>query len=164
MATPEDFARSCKDASRQLRRLPKEVRAQLRTRVRAEVAEPIAQDVRAGGTSLYARRVAPTTKVRAQADPTIVVGGARRVASGGAKGRELVYGAMFGGGNRVKAVPAQSGRRGYRRRTTRQFAGRRDPFVFRIVDRNLDRYLQRWAGIVDDVVGSTLAQLDYRKR
>ena len=164
MPTPDEFAAACRDTSRALRRLPKDVKGELRSRVRAEVAEPIAADVRSGGSSVYARRLGPTTRVRAQADPTIVVGGAARVASGGAKGRDLVYGTNFGGGSRVTPVPARAGRRGYRRRTTRQFAGRTDPFVFRTVGRNLDRYLVLWASIVDDVVGQHLAGLDYRER
>ncbi|MBD3782445.1 MAG: hypothetical protein IE926_05725 [Micrococcales bacterium] len=147
-----EFVTACREASRQLRRLPVEVRRELRTRVRAEVADPIAQDVRGAGRSVYARRVAPTARVRSAADPTIVVGGSRRVASGGATGRNLVFGAHFGGGRRTTAVPATSRHRGYRRRSTRQFAGQRDPFVFGTVNRNLDRYLERWAGIIDDVV------------
>lgn len=141
-----------------MRRLPIDVRRELRTRVKSEVAGPIAQDVRSAGSTSYGRRVAGTTRVRAQADPTIVVGGAKRIVSGGAKGRDLVFGTHFGGGSRVTAVPARSGRRGYQRRSTRQFAGRRDPFVFGTVARNLDRYLDLWAGIVDDVVGKVIGR------
>lgn len=152
MPTPREFAAECREASRNLRRLPVEVRRELRRRVKDEVAQPIAADIRAAGHSVYARRVAATTRVRAAADPTIVAGGAKRVASGGARGRDLVFGTHFGGGSRVTAIPARPGRRGYRRHTTRQFAGRHDPFVFGTVGRNLDRYLELWAGIIDDVV------------
>lgn len=135
-----------------MRRLPADVKRELRTRSKAEVAEPIAQDVRAAGTTIYARRVAGTTRVRSQADPTIVVGGSRRVASGGARGRQLVFGVNFGGGGRVKAIPSRPGRSGHRRVTTNQFKGRQDPFVFSTVFRNIDRYLGLWADIVTETI------------
>lgn len=126
--------------------------------MKTDVAELIAGDVRQAGSTVYARRTAATTRVRAQADPTIVVGGAKRVASGGARGRDLVFGTNFGGGGRLTAVPRQNGHRGYRRFSTNQFRGRRDPFVFATVGRNLDRYLDRFADVVDDIVQKVMTR------
>lgn len=149
------FARECRQASRDLRRLPAEIRKALGRRVRDEVAEPLAGSIRTAGSGVYARRVAPTTRVRAGTDPTLVVGGAKRVASGGARGRDLVFGTNFGGGRRVTAVPARSGRRGHRRHTTKQFT-RREPFVFGTIARELGRTFDRWVGIVDDAVDQVM--------
>lgn len=152
MATAEDFARECKDQARAVRRLPSEVRSALRSRVKAEVAEPMAADIRTSARTVYGQRVAGTAKVRAAADPTIVVGGAKRVASGGARARDLVFGIHFTAGRRVTIVPARTGRKGYRRPSTRQFVGRRDPFVFRTVAAQFDTYLDRWADIITETV------------
>lgn len=156
--TPDEFAATCRDASRDVRRLPAEVRRALGRRVRDEVAAPLATDIRGAGTTTYGRLVAPTAKVRASGDPTVVVGGARRVASGGAKGRDLVHGIHFPAGNRVTAVPARAGRAGYRRRTTRQFDRPKDPFVFRTIAARLDATFDRWASIVTDTVGEVIGR------
>ena len=156
MPSREEFAAECREVSRDMRRLPAEVKAALRARSKAEVAEPMAADIRTGGRSVYARRVAPMAKVRSNADPTIVVGGARRVASGGASTRDLVFGAVFGGQNRVSAVPARAGRKAHRRHSTRQFAGERDPFMYRTVFANVDRYLERWGDIIETEVRKVL--------
>ena len=150
--TPEEFARECGEVSRRLRRLPVTLRAALRSRVRSEVAEPMAADIRAAGSTVYGRRVAPTTRVRAGADPTIVTGSARRVVSGGGTARDLVFGIHFPAGNRITAIPAQNGVRGHRRRTTRQFSRTADPFVPVTVDRNVETYLETWADIVTETV------------
>ena len=139
-----------------MRRLPAEVKRTLRARTKEEVADPMATDIRAAGRGVYSRRVAPTAKVRSNADPTIVVGGARKVASGGAKGRDLVFGAHFGGGSRVTAIPTRPGRAGHRRHTTRQFAGTKDPFVFYTVGRNAARYLELWADVITDTIRKEL--------
>lgn len=162
--TPEEFAAECRETSRKLRRLPATVRVYLRRHVKERVAQPAADDIRKAGRTVYARRVAPTARARAGADPTVVVGGARRVASGGARARDLVFGANFGGGGRVRAIPARPGRAGYRRVTTNQFAGRRDPFVFATVGRNLDRYLEAWAGIVDEAVAEEAFTAEYERQ
>jgi hypothetical protein len=151
--TPEEFASACRDTSRQLRKLPADVRRALAARVKGEVAEPLAGAVRSAGSGTYARRVAATTKVRASADPKIVVGGQRRITSGGATGRQLVFGTEFGGGNRVGVVRSTARRRGHRRRVTRQFVAQRSPFVFRTVAREAGPAFDRWAGIVDDELG-----------
>lgn len=152
MPGPEEFAAECREVSRSMRRLPAEVKRALRARSRAEVAEPMAADIRTGGRSVYARTVAPTARVRSNADPTIVLGGARRIASGGASGRDLVFGAVFGGGRKVGTVKATGRTKAHRRRTTRQFASGRDPFVYRTVFSNVEEYLDRWATIITDEV------------
>lgn len=112
----------------------------------------MAGDIRTGASTVWGHRVAATTKVRAAADPTIAVGSAKRVASGGAKGRDLVFGLHFPAGRRVTIVPARAGRKGYRRRSTQQFAGKRDPFVFRTIGRRVDSYLDRWADIITETI------------
>lgn len=155
MATPTEFAAACRQTSRAARRLPAEVRRDLKARVRDRVAEPIAADVRAGGSTTYTRLVAGTTRVRADADPTVVLGGARRLVSGGARGRDLVFGAQFGGGKAVVSVPSRPGQRAHRRRSTMQFGGR-DPFVFATLRRNIDRYLGLWADVVVETVGRVI--------
>lgn len=159
--TPDDFAAACRDNARAMRRLPAELKRELRGRVRDDVATVVADDIRAAGSGVYARRVAPTAKVRAGAEPTVVVGGGKRVASGGARGRDLVFGVNFGGkGDKVKAVPRAATRQGrgagYRRHSTRQFMGRREPIVFGTIGRNLDRYLDRWADVVTDLIDRSL--------
>jgi hypothetical protein len=98
--TPEEFASACRDTSRQLRKLPADVRRALAARVKGEVAEPLAGAVRSAGSGTYARRVAATTKVRASADPKIVVGGQRRITSGGATGRQVTAAASPGSSSR----------------------------------------------------------------
>ena len=115
----------------------------------------MAADIRTAGRSVYARRVAPLAKVRSNADPTIVVGGVKRVASGGAKGRDLVFGAVFGGGSRTSVVRGTSRAKGHTRHTTRQFRTR-DPFMYRSAFANVDRYLESWADIVEDEIRKRL--------
>lgn len=152
--TPEEFAQECRASSRQLRRLPAEVRKALAGRVRDEVARPLADDITAAARtgSIYAQRLSGSVKVRASGDPTITVGGARRIVSGGGKARDLVWGTNFGGGKRTTAVPSKGGRRGYRRRSTEQFR-RREPFVFGTVGRRLEATFERWADIVIETIG-----------
>lgn len=150
--TPEQFGRECAAASKQLRRIPAELRKALGQRTRDEVASPLADRVKAAPAGVYGRAVAGTVRVRSKADPTLVVGGQRRVASGGATGRQLVYGSQFGGGSRVTAVAGRAGRKGYSRRSTRQFARHAEPFVARTVIQSVGWAFDRWASIVDDVL------------
>lgn len=156
MATGSDFAAACKDASRQMRRLPAELRRTLATEVRDEVAEPMAADIRSAWHGPYAAALSGATKARVQTDPQVVVGGARRVVSGGASARDLVFGTEFGGGRRVKAIPARAGRRGHRRRTTQQFPAGGQHAVYGTIGRNLTRYLESWADAVDKIVGKVM--------
>lgn len=152
MATAEEFARECRETSRQLRRLPADLRRALAQRSKTEVADPLAQRISAAASGPYGRALSGAVKTRAQADPQIVIGGARKVVSGGASARQLVYGVEFGGGSRVKAIPATARRRGHRRHTTRQFVGKHRPFVFPTIGRHIPAALEAFAGIVDDVL------------
>lgn len=152
MADLDGFARECKVASRQLRRLPKDLRRELGSAVKIEVAEPLADRIGAAWRGPHARALQVQTKARAAADPQVVVGGTRRVVSGGASARQLVYGNEFGGGKRVTAIPSTARRRGHRRRTTRQFA-RPHPAVFPTISRSGQWVLDQFAKIVDEVLG-----------
>lgn len=141
------FAAECDAASKSLRRLPKDVRRALASDVKSEVAAPLADKIGAASRGPYGRVLAAATKARASADPQIVVGGARRVVSGGASARQLVYGTEFGGGGRTTAVPAGRGHKAYRRRSTNQFR-RAYPFVFPTIGREGEWVLDRFADIV----------------
>lgn len=123
MADLQAFERSCRDTSRQLRRLPADLRRGLASDVQPLVAVPLAAKIADTFTGPWAPALATATKARKVADPTIIVGGARRVVTGGASARDLVYGAQWGGGKRIGTVTRRT-RRGstsYRARTTAQF-------------------------------------------
>lgn len=152
MATGSEFATACKTAARQMRRLPAELRRALANEVRDAVAEPLAADIRGAWRGPYAPVLAAGTKARVQTDPQVIIGGSRRVVRGGASVRDLVYGEEWGGGRRVKAIPARPGRRGHRRRTTRQFAGQGQHAVYGTVARTMERSLERWADVVERIV------------
>lgn len=156
MATGSDFAAACKDASRKMRRLPAELRRALANEVRDSVAEPLAADIRGAWSGPHARVLSAATKARVQTDPQVVVGGARRALSGGASARDVVFGDEFGGGRRVKAIPARPGRRGHRRRTTQQFPGQGQHAVYGTIARGLEKYLDRWADAVERIVGKEM--------
>jgi hypothetical protein len=96
--------------------------------------------------------LAAGVKARAGADPTIVVGGLRPKLSGGAGPRQVIFGAEFGGGKRLSAVPAGRGRRGYRRYTTAQFRAHQTPFVFPTIADNIPWALDTWADLTLDVL------------
>jgi len=156
VATGSDFAAACKQASRQMRRLPAELRRALAGEVRDQVAEPLAADIRGAWAGPYAHALAAATKARVQTDPQIVVGGTRRVVSGGASARALVYGTEWGGGRRVKAIPRTPQRKGHRRRTTQQFPRQGQHAVYGTIHRTLDRTLDRWADVVADIIDKAL--------
>ena len=114
------------------------------------------------------------TKARAGADPTIVVGGAKRVVSGGASPRQLVYGVewganantmrtvnrrkMFGSDGlgrvttRERAEAASHGQTIFKRHATRQFLGKKSPAVFPTIKKSGGWIMDRYADIVDDVL------------
>lgn len=156
MATGSEFSKACKEASRGMRRLPKELRRTLANRVRDEVAEPLAADIRAAWSGGYAPKLATATKARVQADPQIIVGGSRKVFSGGASVRDVVFGAEWGGGKRVAVIPRRDGRRGHTRRSTRQFAATGQHAVYGTIGRTLEQTFDRWASVVDDVIDQEL--------
>lgn len=152
MATGTDFATACKTAARQMRRLPAELRRALANEVRDSVAEPLASDIRYAWSGPYRYPLSQGTKARVQTDPQVVVGGSRRVVSGGASVRDLVYGTEWGGGHRVKVIPQTAKRRGHRRRTTRQFPSQGQHAVYGTIHRTMDRILDRFADAVEKVV------------
>jgi hypothetical protein len=150
--TPEEFAQECRDASRALRRVPSALRRELSAGMREEIADPLAARIRSAGRGVYSSRVAPTAKGRASADPKVVVGGARRVASGGATARDLVFGAEFGGGSRITPVRASNRNRSHARRTTRQFLRNRSPFVYPTVGASVGWSLDAFANVVTRIL------------
>lgn len=156
MATGSEFAAACKTASRQMRRLPAELRRALGNEVKTRVADPLAADIRGAWSGPYAAVLSAATKTRVGTDPQIIVGGSRRVVSGGASGRNLVFGAEWGGGRRVTAIPSKPGRRGHRRRTTRQFPTSGQHAVFGTIHRTLDKTFDRWVDVVDDLIGKAM--------
>lgn len=157
----EDFEQACKDAARGLRRLPAEVRKAIATRATDEVARPVAQAMAARFTGPWAVVLAAGTKARKQADPTIVVGGARRVVSGGASVRQLVYGNEWGGGARRTRVSRRTRGGGrstsYTARTTQQFR-QPHPAVIPTIRDESGTMLTAWADIVNDVIDSTIPE------
>lgn len=163
----EGFEQQCRQAARQLRRLPAELRRDLAAEVRDEVAEPLAGAIRSEWHGPHAAVLREATKARVQVDPMVVVGGARKVVSGGASVRDLVYGNEFGGGKRValvnrprsaggrrrgrvtQAERATAGRKIYRRRTTQQFPREGQHAVFGTIEGTLDAIFGRWVEVIE---------------
>lgn len=147
MATPEEFSAECRLASKNLRRVPRELRRALSSEVKNQVAVPLASRVGSAARGPWSRVLQAGTKARAGADPTIVVGGLRPKLSGGAGPRQVVFGAEFGGGKRLTAVPRTARHRGYRRYSTNQFRANKTPFVFPTIAKNLPWVLDQFADI-----------------
>jgi hypothetical protein len=154
MATPDDFAAACRSASRGLRQVPSDLRRELSTVTKDQVAVPLAGRIAKAATGPHAAILAAGTKARAGADPTIVVGGMRPKLSGGAGPRDVVFGDEFGGGKRLGAVPRGKRSRAHRRHTTNQFRGAAKPFVFPTIGANIPWVLDTFA----DVTLSTLTK------
>ena len=154
----EAFQRSCRDTARQLRRIPADLRKELAAEVQPRVAEPLAGKIAQAFGGPWAGALSTATKARKLADPTIVIGGGRRLVSGGATGLQLVYGATFGGGSRVSTVTraTSSGSTTYKVHTTRQFQGKGRDDVFDTIRANGAWVLTQFASIVDDVLGKAL--------
>lgn len=164
----DSFEQQCRQTARQLRRLPAELRRDLANDVRDAVAEPLAAQIRSDWSGPWAGVLAAATKARVQVDPMVVVGGSRKVVSGGASVRDLVFGTEFGGGKRVGLVnrprPAAgrrrrgrvttaessaAGRRIHRRRTTQQFPSEGQHAVFGTIESTLDAIFGRWVDVID---------------
>ena len=152
MATPAEFAAQCRTTSRLIRRLPADLRRELGRRVKPDVADPLAQSVRSDWVGPHRAVLAAATKTRVAGDPQLVVGGSRRVLSGGGSPRSVVFGDEFGGGSRVSTVAGTGRRRSHRRRTTRQFRRAGYGTLFGTVRDQLEVTFERWADIVDDVL------------
>lgn len=173
----DDFARDCRAMAAAVKKLPSDVRAELGREVKTRVAEPLAQKIAEQAHGPYGRALAASVKVRVSADPTIVVGGTRPVVSGGATGRDLVFGTEFGGGNRVSVVNRERhadgrkrvgrigrgeqerqrarGRSVYKRHTTKQFRNP-NPFVYPTVEANVEWALDEFAAIVMGKIANIL--------
>ena len=147
MSDIKDFAEECDFVAKQLRRLPSDVRRALASEVKTAVALPLAGKIGSAARGPYGAALSGSVKARAAADPTIVIGGSRKVVSGGANARQLIYGTEFGGGKRITRVPTTPKRAGYRRRSTNQFVPAY-PFVFPTVGKNMDWVLDTYADIV----------------
>ena len=180
VADLDDFEASLRDAAMGLRRIPKELRKELSVRDKPEIAVPLAAKIASGWSGPWGPALAGATKARAGADPTIVVGGAKAVVSGGASARQLVYGVEWGANaNTVRTVNRQKGRgnsgRGrvtareraaaaakgqiiFKRHSTRQFVGKRAPSVFPTIRSNGGWIMDKFATIVDDVLSPVMAR------
>lgn len=153
-----DFAAECKAAARDLLRVPSELRKRLGREVQQDVAEPLAGEIRAALDGPYRGVLVDAVKTRIQGDPMIVVGGARRVLSGGASVRDVVFGDEFGGGSRLGTVRSTSKRKGHTRRTTRQFAGKARHNIIGTIEANAARTFDRWADTVARIINETVGR------
>lgn len=100
--------------NRELRRMGKEWDQELRD-ASGEIAERLVGRVRSSlASSPYAQdsRLAPYLKARRGNRPKVAFGAARKVASGGARASDLVYGVEFGAGSWRFPKPHR-GREGY---------------------------------------------------
>jgi hypothetical protein len=152
----DDFAKQARDAARDLRRLPAELRKRLGREVREDVADPLAQDIRAAFTGPYRAVLVSGVKTRIQGDPMVVVGGARRVLSGGASVRDVVFGDEFGGGERTSVVRSTPTRRGHTRHTTRQFKGKARGNIIGTIRATADQTFDRWVATVDRIINESV--------
>lgn len=149
------FVRETRGAARALRALPAALDETLRRDLTSTVAEPLAARVRRDYTGPWAQTLAAATAVTTTAgSPTITVGGSTRRVSGGATGRQLVYGAQYGSRGRTATVRRRT-RRGtttYRARTGRQFTGKATPTIDRTLRQAGPWVLDRVASLVDAVL------------
>lgn len=147
MGDLDEFAAECRHAARGLRRLPKDLRRDVAREVKDRIAEPLAGHVGRAFVGPYARVLQAATKARAQADPQIVVGGARPRLRNGATPRDLVFGNEYGGGRKVAVIPRGNGHKGYRRLSTMQFVPAR-PSIMETVADHTPEALDEFADIV----------------
>lgn len=161
MATPDEFERACRDTSRQLRRVPAELRRELAAEVSARVAEPLAARIASRWAGPYAAVLSAATRSRKGADPVIVVGGRRRVVRGGAAASQLVYGAEFGGGKRKTRTTRRTRNGGrsttYDLRSTQQFA-QRSPAIIPTLRADAPAAIDRWADVVLEVLDAQVSE------
>lgn len=180
----EAFERSCRDTSRQLRRVPAELRKTIAAEAQNRIADPMASFIRAAYRGPWAAELAAATKGRKAADPTIAVAGARPVFSGGASVRHVVYGNEWGGGKRVTTVNRERyaagdgrhikagqrrrgrvtdaerrrvGRTVYRVKSTQQFVRNHHPAIVPTFRDRAGWVLEAWADLVVDVIDRTVA-------
>jgi hypothetical protein len=157
MSTPEEFARECAAAAKALRRIPRELRKSLAAEVKDEIAVPLAAKIGGAARGPYGPALSGSVKARAAADPQIVIGGSKKIVSGGASARQLIYGTEFGGGKRMTAVPATSRHKGYKKASTNQFRVAH-PFVFPTVEANAEWVLEEFADITLKIINQEMEQ------
>lgn len=130
--------------------MPDDLKRAMVDHVTAEVAEPLAADVRASAYGPYGPRV--TVRVAKGVEPALRAGGARKAFSGGASGAQVFYGNEFGGG-RSRTWYVTSSRTGHRysvhRATTRQFRRPPRPFVLSTFAAERDDITERWGQVLD---------------
>lgn len=151
----DDFTQAARNAARDLRRVPAELRKRLGREVRDDVAEPLAGEIRASFDGPYRAVLVGAVKTRIQGDPMIVVGGARRVLSGGASVRDVVFGDEFGGGSRRRVVSSTPRRKAHLRHTTRQFAGGGRGNILGTIRTQAETTFERWADTVERIINET---------
>jgi len=145
------FERAAKDAARQLRKMPKELRKEMGRHVQQRVAVPLAGYVAdaARGATPWGVKIAPVVKARLQGDPTIAIGAARKVFSGGASVNQVVYGANWGGGRRRKATARRLGGNPYTRSSTAQFIRGSSEFIYSTFRAKAEWALNEWVQVLD---------------
>lgn len=153
MADP--FAVACKQAARQLRRIPNDLRHDVKQHVRTEVAEPLARAVAsaASGAMPYGPSAQPVVKARLDFEPVVVIPARprARTTEGRATVGNVVFGQEFGGGGRVRPVERTKPSGGtviFRRDVTAQFQTHR-PFIYVTLRRNAASALEAWATVLD---------------
>lgn len=166
MTTYGEFQRQTQAMARAVRKLPKEIRKDLAKEVKEKIAVPIADEINRQAHGPYGRALSTAAKARLDAQPVIVVGGTRPLVSGGATGRQLVFGNEFGGGSRVSTVNRKPGKRGrvsraerasgvYKRHSTKQFSNPH-PHVYPTVEAMADDALEMFADLIVEKIDNAL--------
>lgn len=151
------FTAACRTLSRELQSLPAAVRAALPEQMMSDVARPLAETIARKWTGPHAAALAASTQARyVRDDVEVFAGGRARLLSGGATGRDLVWGNEFGGGNRVKSMTSPRGKR-FRRHTTRQFGGGTDTLLG-TADASIDWMLEQTSRAAETIIGKVLSR------
>ena len=121
------------------------------TQARPDAATLLADAIRSTVSGPYGPALASAVTIRDSADVTeVVVGGTRRVLSGGATASDLAPGVEYGGGRRIGTVRASRRARSYRRHTTRQFTRR--PYLRPAIAKAAEAVVDRLAAAVSQAV------------
>lgn len=154
------FRADVRALAKRLRQLDPEIKKQAKAKGRQLVGEPmLAHMQQAARRSPWYPKIASSLKTTAAATPTIKATAAPKVFSGGGSTRDVVPGAVWGGGGKSsKAIAATGERRGYRRITTNQFKGTGTDFLFEPVARHSEELLAAWGKVIDAAL--TESELD----
>ena len=151
-----EFRREVNAAARGLRALPDDVRKEFRARARQELAEPLVRDIQAAAPQPWAEPIRRAVTAMGGAKPSVKLGsGVRPVASGGARGRDLIPGVEWGGSTRKVRVTRQlkgGGTTTYMVAATQGFVRHQKPFVYRAVAASRDEMKEAYLRMVDDVL------------